>query len=91
MELTERTDIYDINDRTEKIKNRRQHAVIRHAGGLPSSQVVGFSKVCIGGYERISENPARRIQQSVVPHYKRTKYNLKIYNKSDLITKPEKN
>ena len=65
MELTERTDIYDINDRTEKIKNWRQHAVIRHAGGLPVSKEVGFSKVCIGGYERISENPARRIQQSV--------------------------
>jgi hypothetical protein len=43
LELTERTDIYDINDRTEKIKNWRQHAVIHHAGGLPAFLVVGFS------------------------------------------------
>jgi hypothetical protein len=40
---TERTDIYDINDRTEKIKKLAATCCIHHAGGLPAFLVVGFS------------------------------------------------
>ena len=54
------------NSMIESIIASTQQAVIRHAGSLPASEVVGFSQFCNGWWERVSENPARRIQLSVV-------------------------
>jgi len=40
---------FDDAEATSRKGGLVQHAVIRHAGGLPVFLVVGFSKICNGG------------------------------------------
>ena len=40
---------FDDAEATSRKGGLVQHAVIRHAGGLPASKVLGFCKICNGG------------------------------------------